>query len=67
MNDNGWDQYKKLIIHELERSNSRLEKIEERLSEIDKKLTTLQVKVYTTAFLISVIITGVVQAFVTKA
>lgn len=67
MDNNGWDQYKKLIIHELERSNKRLEKIEDRLTQIENKLSTLQVKVYTSAFLISVIITGVVQAFINKA
>jgi hypothetical protein len=45
MTDNGWDEYKKLVLHELERSNSRLQKIEDHLNVIDKKLTILQTKV----------------------
>jgi hypothetical protein len=61
MTDNGWDEYKKLVLHELERSNSRLQKIEDHLNVIDKKLTILQTKVYTTALLISVVISGLIQ------
>ena len=63
MSDNGWDEYKKLVLHELERSNSRLQKIEDHLNTIDRKLTILQTKVYTTAFCISVLISGLVQYF----
>lgn len=61
MTDNGWDEYKKLVLHELERSNSRLQKIEDHLNVIDKKLTILQTKVYTTALFISVVISGLIQ------
>ena len=61
MTDNGWDDYKKLVLHELERSNSRLQKIEDHLNAIDKKLTILQTKVYTTALFISVVISGLFQ------
>jgi hypothetical protein len=61
MTDNGWDEYKKLVLHELERSNSRLQKIEDHLNAIDKKLTILQTKVYTTALFISVVISGLSQ------
>jgi hypothetical protein len=61
MTDNGWDEYKKLVLHELERSNSRLQKIEDHLNAIDKKLTILQTKVYTTALFISVVISGLIQ------
>ena len=61
MTENGWDEYKKLVIHELERSNSRLQKIEDHLNVIDKKLTILQTKVYTTALFISVVISGLIQ------
>jgi hypothetical protein len=61
MTENGWDEYKKLVLHELERSNSRLQKIEDHLNAIDKKLTILQTKVYTTALFISVVISGLIQ------
>ena len=61
MSDNGWDEYKKLVLHELERSNSRLQKIEDHLNTIDRKLTVLQTKVYTTALFISVVISGLIQ------
>jgi len=59
--ENGWDEYKKLVLHELERSNSRLQKIEDHLTTIDRKLTILQTKVYTTALIISVLISGALQ------
>ena len=61
MTGNGWDEYKKLVVHELERSNERLTKIETRLYDIERRLTVLQTKVYTTALIISVLISSAIQ------
>ena len=61
MTGNGWDEYKKLVVHELERSNERLTKIENRLYDIERRLTGLQAKVYTTALIISVLISSAIQ------
>jgi hypothetical protein len=61
--DNGWETYKKLVVHELERSNDRLTGIEKRLGKIENRLTILQTKVYITAFVVSAVITGMIQTF----
>ena len=58
-NTNGWDSYKKLVVHELERSNSRLMDIDSRLRHIEKKLAILDTKVYGTVIIISLVLTGV--------
>jgi len=58
-NTNGWDSYKKLVVHELERSNSRLTEIDSRLRHIEKKLAILDTKVYAATFLFSIIFTAV--------
>jgi hypothetical protein len=59
MSDNGWDQYKKLVLVELERTNSRLLDIDKRLAHIEKKLAVLDAKVYATVLVASVIFTGI--------
>lgn len=56
---NGWDQYKKLVLHELERTNNRLTDIDKRLNHIERKLSVLDTKVYASAFVASIILTSV--------
>tara|TARA_R100000008_G_C3534033_1_gene140928 strand:+ start:343 stop:549 length:207 start_codon:yes stop_codon:yes gene_type:complete len=58
MDINGWDQYKKLVIHELERSNHRLGTIDKRLAVIENKLAVLDTKVYAATFVFSAICTA---------
>ena len=58
MDTNGWDQYKKLVIHELERNNSRLEKLDKRLASIEHRLAVLHTKMYVAAFAASLILTA---------
>jgi hypothetical protein len=53
---NGWDQYKKLVISELERTNKRLTIMDKRLSHIEKNIIILQTKAATWAASVSVII-----------
>jgi hypothetical protein len=58
MDTNGWDQYKKLVIHELERNNNRLEKLDKRLASIEHRLAVLHTKMYVAAFAASLILTA---------
>ena len=41
-NTNGWDQYKIMVINELERTNKRLETMDKRLSKIERNIAVLQ-------------------------
>ena len=58
---NGWDEYKKLVLRELESSNSRLNNNNSRLRTIEERLTIINTKIYVAAFISSAVITGVVQ------
>lgn len=59
MPDENWDQYKKLVIHELERTNHRLTDIDKRLGHIERRIAVLNTKVYASALIISLVLTGV--------
>lgn len=68
MEDNGWIEYRKLVISELQRSNDRLTRIESDITDIKQGLVVLQTKIYfassTLAFLISAaigILTSVIK------
>ena len=58
---NGWDEYKHLVINELERNSTRLDTIEKRLSKIESKLSVLDTKVYMAAFVASVFVGSIVN------
>ena len=55
---NGWAEYKRLVIHELESTNIRLERLDKRLSKIEHRLTVLQTKAATYAAGIAIVISG---------
>ena len=55
---NGWTEYKRLVIHELERTNSRLDMVDKRLSKIERNISILQTKAATWAAGIAIIISG---------
>ena len=63
MNTNGWDEYKKLVVHELERSNQRLDMMDKRLGNIEQRLTVVHTKVYMVASVISAAIAGLLNFF----
>ena len=63
-NSNGWDQYKRLVIHELENTNSRLERMDKRLARIERNITILQTKAATWAAGIAIIISGGVSLLI---
>ena len=65
MPNNGWDEYKRLVVHELERSNQRLNAVDKRLSKIEQRLTVVHTKVYLAAIAASIVLTGIVQYITT--
>jgi hypothetical protein len=61
---NGWDQYKRLVINELERTNHRLDMVDKRLSKIEKNIVILQTKAATWAAGIAMVISGGVSLLI---
>ena len=60
-NDDNWEHYKKLVLKELDRNNSKLESIESRLGGIEERLAIVNTKIYVAAFVASAVITSMVQ------
>jgi hypothetical protein len=58
---NGWSQYKKLIIHELQGTERQLDRILRRLGKLEQKLTVVQTKIYVAASVAAAVFTGLVQ------
>ena len=56
--DNGWTEYKRLVLNELERTNHRLDMVDKRLLKIERHLAIVQTKVATWAAGIALIISG---------
>jgi len=55
---NGWAEYKRLVIHELESTNIRLDRLDKRLAKIEQRITVLQTKAATYAAGVAIIISG---------
>lgn len=55
---NGWAEYKRLVINELERTNSRLDAVDRRLAKIERNIVVLQTKAATWAAGIAIVISG---------
>jgi hypothetical protein len=55
---NGWDQYKRLVISELERTNNKLEQMDKRLSHIERHIAVLQTKSASYAAGVALLISG---------
>jgi hypothetical protein len=58
---NGWDEYKHLVINELERNSTRLDTIEKRLGKIEGKLGVLDTKIYMAVFVASIFVGSIVN------
>ncbi len=65
MEDNGWLEYKKLILSELTRSNERLGKIETELTDIKQEIAILKTKMYFGSAIVAVII-SIGMTFITQ-
>ena len=61
---NGWTEYKRLVINELERTNLRLDRMDKRLGRIERNITILQTKAATWAASIAIIISGGVSLLI---
>lgn len=57
-NSNGWTEYKRLVINELERTNSRLDIMDKRLAKIEKNIVVLQTKAAMWAAFIAIGVSG---------
>jgi sensor domain CHASE-containing protein len=55
---NGWQEYKRLVINELERANHRLDLVDKRLANMEKHITVLQTKAATWAAAVAFLISG---------
>ena len=55
---NGWTEYKRLVINELERTNRRLDIMDKRLSKIERNIIVLQTKSAMWAAGVAVVISG---------
>jgi len=53
---NGWDEYKRLVISELGRTNSRLDGMDQRLHRIERNIAILQTKAYFAAAVVAIIL-----------
>ena len=61
---NGWDEYKKLVINELERANKRLDTMDRRLGHIERNIAVLQTKSYITAAAVAFVLSTAVSVLV---
>jgi hypothetical protein len=66
MEDNGWIEYRKLVISELQRSNDRLTRIESDITEIKQRLAILQTKVYFASSTLAFLVSAAVGMFTTS-
>ena len=65
MNHNGWDEYKRLVLKELEENSKRLLRIEKRLNKIDQHIIEHKTKIYVGTGILSVMLSATV-AFLFK-
>jgi hypothetical protein len=56
MDDNGWLEYRKLILSELTRCNERLGKIEDELGGIKQEIAILKTKMYLGSAMVAIVI-----------
>ena len=59
MSENGWDEYKKLVVNELDRANNRLDLLDKRLNSIDKSITELKPKMYMISGVTAMVFSGI--------
>ena len=61
IHSNGWDEYKKFVVYELERSNERLNNLDRRLGKIESKISAMQVKIYMAVIISTSVVTALAQ------
>ena len=56
---NGWAEYKRLVVSELDRTNNRLDRMDKRLSNIDRSITELKTKMYMISGVTALVFSGI--------
>ena len=62
---NGWDEYKKLILHELEENTLTLKEVSKAISDIKSDVSALKVKAAVAGGIAGMVGTGLVTAILT--
>lgn len=62
MADNGWDEYRKLVILELKRNGDRLTQVERRLNSIDRNISEIRTKIYMASAITAMVFSGILTA-----
>ena len=60
MESNGWDEYKRLVLNELEQNGQRLLRIEKRLGKIDQHIIEHKTKIYMASSIVSILFSAIV-------
>ncbi len=60
MHNNGWDEYKRLVLKELEDNGKRLLRIEKRLNKIDQHIVEHKTKIYMASGVVSIVFSAIV-------
>ena len=58
---NGWQEYKRLVVNELDRANNRLDLLDKRLNHIDRSITELKTKMYVISGATAMIFSGILS------
>lgn len=58
---NGWGEYKRLIVSELDRTNNRLDMMDKRLNHIDRSITELKTKMYMISGVTAMVFSGILS------
>jgi len=60
--NSGWDEYKRLVLNELEQNGQRLLRIEKRLGKIDQHIVEHKTKIYMASGFVSIVFSAIVAA-----
>ena len=60
MSDNGWDEYRKLVMVEIKRNGDRITRVENRLGSIDRHIAEMKTKMYVASTISAIIFSAVI-------
>ena len=62
MSENGWEEYKRLVLSEIKRNGDRLHQVEKRLLSIDRNIAEIRTKIYMASAVSAMIFSGILTA-----
>lgn len=65
MKPNGWDEYKKLILHEIQDNSKQIEKLTDLMNSMKSDIAALKVKAAVAGGIAGMVGTGIVTAIIT--